>query len=97
MDDTVHGAVGTVDNALPGGGLDGKDASGKKSYPCVVENKVKGSDEEAPATCPNDPWQLESSALTLRAWTTRASSNVKTPDGRTKQVLKFTSDEHRHR
>ncbi|MFH8571431.1 hypothetical protein [Streptomyces sp. NPDC017993] len=92
VDDTVHGAVGTVDNALPGGGLDGKDASGKKSYPCVVENKVKGANEEAPTTVPNEPWELESSALTLRDLDYKGVVNLKTPSGKTKQALKFTSE-----
>ncbi|WP_395369495.1 hypothetical protein OHU45_11255 [Streptomyces tubercidicus] len=90
--DTVHGAVGTADNALPGGGLDGKDADGKKAYPCVVENKQKGDDEQTPATLPDDPWHLESSALTLRGLNYEGVVNVKTQNGHTKQALKFTAD-----
>ncbi|MFG2096570.1 hypothetical protein [Streptomyces sp. NPDC048612] len=90
--DTVHGAVGAADNALPGGGLDGKDADGKKAYPCVVENKQKGEDEQTPVTLPDDPWHLESSALTLRGLNYEGVVNVKTQNGHTKQALKFTAD-----
>ncbi|MEV0600919.1 hypothetical protein AB0I82_16705 [Streptomyces sp. NPDC050315] len=90
--DTVHGAVGTVDNVLPGGGLDGTDANGKKGYPCVVENKQKGKDEQTPVTLPDDPWHLESSALTLRGLDYEGVVNVTTQNGSTKQALKFTAD-----
>ncbi|WP_420707169.1 hypothetical protein [Streptomyces sp. NRRL S-1448] len=92
VNDTVHGAVGTADNALPGGGLDGKDADGKKSYPCVVENKQKGKDEQTPVTLPDDPWHLESSGLTLRGLDYEGVVNVTTQSGHTKQALKFTAD-----
>ncbi|MEE4422283.1 MULTISPECIES: hypothetical protein [Streptomyces] len=92
VNDAVHGAVGTADNALPGGGLDGKDADGKKSYPCVVENKQKGKDEQTPVTLPDDPWHLESSGLTLRGLDYEGVVNVTTQNGHTKQALKFTAD-----
>lgn len=92
VNDTVHGAVGAADNALPGGGLDGKDADGKKSFPCVVENKQKGDDEQTPVTLPDDPWHLESSALTLRGLNYEGVVNVQTQNGHTKQALKFTAD-----
>nr|WP_078507870.1 hypothetical protein [Streptomyces sp. SID8354] len=92
VNDTVHGAVGTVDNALPGGGLDGKDASGKPGYPCVVENKQQGKDEQTPATLPDLPWHLESSGLTLRGLDYVGVVNVTTQNGHTKQALKFTAD-----
>ncbi|MEU6114707.1 hypothetical protein ABZ840_09275 [Streptomyces sp. NPDC047117] len=90
--DTVHGAVGMADNALPGGGLDGKDANGKKGYPCVTENKQKGKDEQTPVTLPDKPWHLTSSALTLRGLDYEGVVNVTTQSGNTKQVLKFTAD-----
>ncbi|MGI5470954.1 hypothetical protein [Streptomyces sp. CA-132043] len=90
--DTVHGAVGMADNALPGGGLDGKDANGKKGYPCVTENKQKGKDEQTPITLPDKPWHLTSSALTLRGLDYEGVVNVTTQNGNTKQVLKFTAD-----
>ncbi|WP_369358802.1 hypothetical protein [Streptomyces sp. cg2] len=92
VNDTVHGAVGTVDNALPGGGLDGKDASGKPGYPCVVENKQQGKNEQTPATLPDLPWHLESSGLTLRGLDYVGVVNVTTQSGHTKQALKFTAD-----
>ncbi|MFI0149680.1 hypothetical protein [Streptomyces lydicus] len=92
VNDTVHGAIGTADNALPGGGLDGKDASGKQAYPCVVENKQKGKDEQTPVTLPDAPWHLESSGLTLRGLDYAGVVNVTTQSGHTKQALKFTAD-----
>jgi hypothetical protein len=92
VNDTVHGAVGAADNALPGGGVDGKDADGKKAFPCVVENKQKGEDEQTPVTLPDDPWHLESSALTLRGLNYEGVVNVTTQNGHTKQALKFTAD-----
>ncbi|TJZ46068.1 hypothetical protein FCH28_26440 [Streptomyces piniterrae] len=90
--DTVHGAVGAADSSLPGGGLDGKDSDGKKSYPCVVENKQEGKNEQTPVTLPDDPWHLESSGLTLRGLDFEGVVNVTTQSGRTKQALKFTAD-----
>ncbi|MFF4601394.1 hypothetical protein ACFY12_01365 [Streptomyces sp. NPDC001339] len=92
VEDTVHGAVGAADNALPGGGLDGKDADGKRAFPCVVENKQKGKDEQTPAALPDAPWHLESSALTLRGLNYEGVVNVTTHSGHTKQALKFTAD-----
>lgn len=92
VNDTVHGAVGAADNALPAGGTDGKDASGKQAYPCVVENKQKGKDEQTPVTLPDDPWHLESSGLTLRGLDYEGVVNVTTQSGHTKQALKFTAD-----
>ncbi|MGG2458791.1 hypothetical protein ACO0M4_02985 [Streptomyces sp. RGM 3693] len=92
VNDTVHGAVGTVDNALPGGGLDGKDASGKPGYPCVVENKQAGKNEQTPVTLPDLPWHLESTGLTLRGLNYEGVVNVTTQSGHTKQALKFTAD-----
>lgn len=90
--DTVDGAYGQVENNLPGGGLDGKDTDGKKAYPCVVEKKVAGEDETTPAVLPDDPWHLESSALTLRGLDYAGVVNIKTHNGSTKQALKFTAD-----
>lgn len=92
VNDTVHGAVGAADNALPGGGTDGKDASGKQAYPCVVENKQKGKDEQTPVTLPDAAWHLESSGLTLRGLDYEGVVNVTTQSGHTKQALKFTAD-----
>ncbi|WP_043266172.1 hypothetical protein [Streptomyces sp. CT34] len=91
VNDTVHGAVGTADNAV-GGGLSGKDSSGKQSYPCVVENKQKGKDEQTPVTLPDLPWHLESSGLTLRGLNYEGVVNVTTQSGHVKQALKFTAD-----
>ncbi|MFG2223458.1 hypothetical protein [Streptomyces sp. NPDC048644] len=80
-----------ADQALPSPSAGAPDADGKKPFPCVVEKKSDGSDEQPPGTVPNEPWQLESSALTLRDLDYKGVVNLKTPDGRTKQALKFTA------
>lgn len=69
-----------------------KDADGKKRYPCVVEKKVAGSDEQPPAAVPNDPWYLQASSLTLNGLKYHGVVNLTTPNGKTKQALKFTTD-----
>ncbi|GGU44061.1 hypothetical protein GCM10010211_04410 [Streptomyces albospinus] len=91
VNDTTHGVVGTADNAA-GGALTGKDSSGKQAYPCVVENKQKGKDEQTPVTLPDLPWHLESSGLTLRGLNYEGVVNVTTQSGHVKQALKFTAD-----
>ncbi|WP_201305062.1 hypothetical protein [Streptomyces sp. GS7] len=91
VNDTTHGLVGTADNAA-GGALTGKDSSGKQAYPCVVENKQKGKDEQTPVTLPDLPWHLESSGLTLRGLNYEGVVNVTTQSGHVKQALKFTAD-----
>lgn len=94
----LDGAKDTADKALPtpspspSEDAGAADADGKKPFPCVVEKKSQGTDEQPPATVPNDPWQLESSALTLRELDYKGVVNLTTPDGRTKQALKFTAE-----
>ncbi|KUF16030.1 hypothetical protein [Streptomyces silvensis] len=65
------------------------DEDGKKPFPCVVEKKVDGDDEQAPAPIPNQPWHLEASSLTLKGADYKGVVNLKMPDGRTKQALKY--------
>nr|WP_234311394.1 hypothetical protein [Streptomyces alboflavus] len=65
------------------------DEDGKKPFPCVVEKKVDGDDEQSPAPIPNQPWHLEASSLLLKGADYKGVVNLKTPDGRTKQALKY--------
>ncbi|MVO90069.1 hypothetical protein GPA10_36295 [Streptomyces sp. p1417] len=65
------------------------DEDGKKPFPCVVEKKVDGDDEQAPAPIPNQPWHLEASSLLLKGADYKGVVNLKMPDGRTKQALKY--------
>ncbi|WP_405744659.1 hypothetical protein OG422_21985 [Streptomyces sp. NBC_01525] len=67
------------------------DADGKKSFPCVVEKKSDGTDEQPPAAVPEGPWHLEASSLTLKELDYKGVVNLRTPSGRTKQALKFTA------
>ncbi|MFF8654574.1 hypothetical protein [Streptomyces huasconensis] len=65
------------------------DENGKKPFPCVVEKKVDGKAEQAPAPIPNQPWHLEASSLTLKGADYQGVVNLTMPDGRTKQALKY--------
>lgn len=66
----------------------GKNGEG---YPCVEAKKSAGKDEQTPNTLPNDSWQLKASSLGLHGLDYEGVRNVRTQDGRTKQVLKFTA------
>ncbi|MGH3309731.1 MAG: hypothetical protein ACRDP3_03960 [Streptomyces sp.] len=81
-----------TEGAKSGKQADKGSAAQDGSYPCVEEKKVAGDDEQTPATLPNDPWQLEASSLGLHGLDYEGVRNVRTQDGRTKQVLKFTAD-----
>ncbi|MFH8988456.1 hypothetical protein [Streptomyces sp. NPDC017940] len=65
------------------------DEDGKKPFPCVVEKKVDGDDEQSPAPIPNQPWHLEASSLLLKGADYKGVVNLRMPDGRTKQALKY--------
>ncbi|MHC0430006.1 hypothetical protein ACX6XY_07435 [Streptomyces sp. O3] len=69
------------------------DEDGKVPFPCVVEQKVAGEYETPPAPIPNDPWELEASSLLLKGLDYKGVVNLRTPDGRVKQALKFTVDD----
>ncbi|MGP3972666.1 hypothetical protein ACTWQF_01285 [Streptomyces sp. 8N114] len=67
-----------------------KDAG--KPFPCPEKTHVEGKDEQTPAQVPNDPWYLEASSLTLKGLDYEGVVNIRTPNGKTKQALKFTAD-----
>ncbi|MGP3986493.1 hypothetical protein [Streptomyces sp. 3N207] len=67
-----------------------KDAG--KPFPCPEKTHVQGKDEQTPAQVPNDPWYLEASSLTLKGLDYEGVVNIRTPNGKTKQALKFTAD-----
>ena len=96
LKDTTEGTKDKLSSAT--GDKSGKTAGdsasedGKKAFPCVEEKKVDGDDEQAPATLPNDPWKLEATSLGLHGLDYKGVRNVRTADGRSKQVLKFTAD-----
>ncbi|MET9292375.1 hypothetical protein [Streptomyces sp. NPDC003077] len=68
-----------------------KDEDGKQPFPCPVEKDVAGTAEQPPAAIANQPWRLEASDLTLRNLVYHGVVNLTTPDGRTKQALKYTA------
>ncbi|MGW6058714.1 hypothetical protein [Streptomyces sp. NPDC055189] len=68
------------------------DENGKKPFPCVVEKKVDGDNEQTPAPLPNQPWNLEASSLTLKGADYQGVVNVQTANGSSKQALKYVID-----
>ncbi len=66
------------------------DADGKKPYPCVVEKKSDGKDEQTPVGLPDQPWTLKSDLITMHNLKYHGVVNLHTADGRTVQALKFT-------
>ena len=90
--DKVGKEVGKTQDKLPAVGANKADESGKKAFPCVEEKKTDGKDEQTPATLPDDPWELQSSKLSLHGLNYEGVVNVKTANGSTKQTLKFTAD-----
>ncbi|MCF6524955.1 hypothetical protein [Streptomyces sp. JJ36] len=91
--------AGGDSTASPDSGDSGDDATGqdpaaggKEAFPCVEEKKVAGEGEQTPATLPNQPWRLEASSLALHGLDYKGVYNVRTADGSSKQVLKFTAD-----
>ncbi|MEW2524504.1 hypothetical protein [Streptomyces sp. NPDC047071] len=84
-------ADGKKDDADPEESKDpmAPDENGKKPFPCVVEKKVGGDDEQSPAPIPNQPWHLEASSLLLKGADYKGVVNLKMPNGQTKQALKY--------
>ncbi|TGB13973.1 hypothetical protein [Streptomyces sp. MZ04] len=65
------------------------DENGKKPFPCVVEKKVDGKDEQTPAPIPDASWDLEASSLTLKGADYQGVVNLTTAGGKKKQALKY--------
>ncbi|WP_428814983.1 hypothetical protein SALCHL_004673 [Streptomyces albus subsp. chlorinus] len=84
-EDGVDDEDGTVRDYDPA-----KDAG--KPFPCPTRTHVEGKDEQTPAQVPNAPWYLEASSLTLKGLDYEGVVNITTPDGKSKQALKFTAD-----
>ncbi|MDI3386065.1 hypothetical protein QIS99_07510 [Streptomyces sp. B-S-A8] len=89
--DAADKAKDTVDGLKPAEDTDplAPDADGKKPFPCVEEKKVAGDDEVPPAPIPEDPWHLKASSLLLKGADYEGIVNLKTPSGKTKQVMKY--------
>ncbi|MFR9676858.1 hypothetical protein [Streptomyces sp. TR06-5] len=99
--DTVDGITGGLTEAgsspdeqqgAEESGAAADDAEDADAYPCVEEKKVAGTDEQTPNTLPNQPWTLKASTLSIRGQDYKGVVNVRTANGESKQVLKFTAD-----
>ncbi|MFF3765041.1 hypothetical protein ACFYYR_13270 [Streptomyces sp. NPDC001922] len=69
---------------------------GKKPFPCPThdaEALANADLDEGAPLLPDEPWQLESSKLTLRGLDYKGIVEVKTYSGKVKKVLKFTAEE----
>jgi hypothetical protein len=88
--DVAHGGL----DAVTGGGKNGTGvhANSKEAYPCPEYRKDGGTDDQTPATLPNDPWTLHASSLSLHSLDYKGVVNIKTANGKTKQALKFTAN-----
>ncbi|MER5974493.1 hypothetical protein ABT112_33115 [Streptomyces sp. NPDC002055] len=68
---------------------------GKKPFPCPThdaEALANADLDEGAPLLPDEPWQLESSKLTLRGLDYKGIVEVKTYSGKVKKVLKFTAE-----
>lgn len=87
--DAADKAKDEADKLKPSADPMAPDADGKKPFPCVEEKKVDGDNETPPAPIPDDPWHLEASSLLLKGADYKGIVNLKTPSGKTKQVMKY--------
>ncbi|GAA2070961.1 hypothetical protein GCM10009801_22050 [Streptomyces albiaxialis] len=90
------------DKDKPGANEQGKDGKARaydpdkdagKPFPCPEKGDYEGKGEQTPATIPNQPWYLKASSLTLRGASYKGIVEITMPNGKTKQALKYTSDE----
>lgn len=87
--DAADKAKDEADKLKPSADPLAPDADGKKPFPCVEEKKVAGDAETPPGPIPEDPWYLEASSLLLKGADYKGIVNLKTPSGKTKQVMKY--------
>lgn len=94
----VEDAKDKAGKALPkpssSAGDDGADG-GKVGYPCPEfdADAYKNADTEPTASpLPDDPWMLKSTLLTLHGLDYKGIVEVRTHNGQSKKVLKFTAD-----
>ncbi|MFD7028006.1 hypothetical protein ACFWAR_08250 [Streptomyces sp. NPDC059917] len=74
---------------------DGKTVDGKTPFPCPTldaQALANAKLEQSAPVLPDEPWYLDSSLLTLYGLDYAGIVEVKTANGSTKKVLKFTAD-----
>ncbi|MEU3314740.1 hypothetical protein ABZ716_01390 [Streptomyces sp. NPDC006687] len=88
--------VGTTDGASPSPSASTTaDPDGKQPFPCPTFDAKALADaklEPGIPLLPDEPWYLDSSLLTLYGLDYAGIVEVKTANGHTKKVLKFTAD-----
>ncbi|MFI0775218.1 hydrogenase expression protein HypF [Streptomyces sp. NPDC021212] len=94
----AENAKDKADKALPkpspSAGDDAADG-GKVGYPCPefdADAYKNAKDEPTANALPDDPWVLKSTMLSLHGLDYKGIVEVKTNNGQTKKVLKFTAD-----
>ncbi|MEU9751314.1 hypothetical protein [Streptomyces sp. 4R-3d] len=90
LDDAAKGLDARKDDDIPEG------ADGKPRFPCPeADPEALAAAELEPGipNLPDDPWQLETTKLTLRGLDYHGIVDVKTGSGKIKKALKFTASE----
>ncbi|MFG2169834.1 hypothetical protein ACGFMO_00400 [Streptomyces niveus] len=90
LDDAAKGLDARKDDDIPEG------AGGKPRFPCPeADPEALAAAELEPGIplLPDDPWQLETTKLTLRGLDYHGIVEVKTGSGKIKKALKFTASE----
>ncbi|MFD7506137.1 hydrogenase expression protein HypF [Streptomyces sp. NPDC059850] len=87
-----------ADKALPkpsGSPSEGADDSGKVGYPCPefdADAYKNAKDEPTASLLPDDPWVLKTTMLSLHGLDYKGIVDVRTHNGQSKKVLKFTAE-----
>jgi hypothetical protein len=93
--DKAANAAGETEKAgTKATGQDAVGSSDAQGYPCPTHDAdalANAPTEQTPAVLPDVPWTLKSSMLTLHGLQYHGIVNVRTQNGSTKQVLKFTA------
>ncbi|MEV7421703.1 hypothetical protein [Streptomyces sp. NPDC091212] len=88
LDESAQGLDAHADDAIPSG------ADGKEPFPCPTadpEALAAAQREPGIPLVPDDPWQLNSSLLTLTGLDYKGIVEVETGSGKIKKALKFTA------
>ncbi|RDG32808.1 hypothetical protein [Streptomyces corynorhini] len=88
LDEAARGLAAHVDDDIPAG------AGGKEPFPCPTADPdalAAAQREPGIPLLPDDPWQLDSSLLTLTGLDYKGIVEVRTGSGKTKKALKFTA------
>ncbi|WP_055547604.1 hypothetical protein [Streptomyces sp. NBRC 110028] len=93
-EDAKDKAGETLPKPSPSASGDGADG-GKEGYPCPefdADAYNNADDEPTASPLPDDPWTLKSTLLSLHGLDYQGIVEVRTHNGQSKKVLKFTAD-----